>query len=222
MWIAGGGGGIVGIAITHALLDERHEVEVIDRDGASGAASVGNAGLIAHIDVLPLASAKAWAQLPRWTLDPLGPLSIAPAYLPRALTLASALCRREPAGTDGSRDAGNSRPQRGIAAGAWERRLAGLGLSTLLRRRGILSVWINRSDFAAASTLHARQSALGIPVERIDNEISWSVEEREILASEPEAAYLLVRLLSSLLKYCIRSAYRMYCLAMPMTVRTDA
>ncbi|MFX5999187.1 FAD-dependent oxidoreductase, partial [Acinetobacter baumannii] len=55
-----------------------------------------------------------------------------------------------------------------VALPAWENRLAKLGLEALLRRRGVLSVWTDPSDCAAAASLHSRQSALGIPVERLD------------------------------------------------------
>lgn len=163
------GAGIVGVSIAHALLDEGHEVELIDREGPAAGASAGNAGWIAHMDILPLAGPKAWAHMPKWMLDPLGPLAIAPGHLPR---LAPWLLRFLAA----------SRPSR-IAAGtaalsalnaaalpAWERRLAALGLSDLLRRKGILSVWTDRRDFAGAARLHARQDALGIPVERLDGD----------------------------------------------------
>ncbi|MGL4287561.1 MAG: NAD(P)/FAD-dependent oxidoreductase [Phreatobacter sp.] len=167
MRIAVVGGGIIGIAVTHALLDEGHEVELIDRDGPSGGASAGNAGWIAHMDILPLASPKAWTHLPRWMLDPLGPLSIAPAHLPRLLPW---LLRFGAASMPGRIAAGSAaiRAINAVALPAWERRLARLGQEALLRRRGVLSVWTNPSDFAAAAALHSRQSALGIPVERLD------------------------------------------------------
>src|SRR5918997_5189561 len=77
------GGGIVGLAGAHALLDRGHAVTVVDPAGEPGRACEGNAGWIAHTDVLPLASPKVWRHLPRWLADPLGPLAIRPAYLPR-------------------------------------------------------------------------------------------------------------------------------------------
>ncbi|MBP2300730.1 NAD(P)/FAD-dependent oxidoreductase [Azospirillum picis] len=167
MRIAVVGAGIIGVALAHALLDEGHEVDLYDREGPAAGASAGNAGWIAHMDILPLASPKAWAHMPRWVVDPLGPLSISPRHLPR---LAPWLLRFVAA----------SRPDR-IAAGsraihalnalslpAWERRLDGLGLSHHLRRTGILSVWTDRSAFAAADGLLRRQSELGIAVERLD------------------------------------------------------
>ena len=67
------GSGIIGIAAAHALLDRQHQVTLVDADGPASGASRGNAGWIAHLDILPLASPKAWRTLPRWLLDPLGP-----------------------------------------------------------------------------------------------------------------------------------------------------
>ncbi|MBP2230063.1 D-amino-acid dehydrogenase [Azospirillum agricola] len=167
MRIAVVGAGIVGVAIAHALLDEGHGVELFDREGPAAGASAGNAGWIAHMDILPLASPKAWAHMPRWILDPLGPLSIAPRHLP---ALAPWLLRFVAASRPG-RIAAGSRAIHALNASslpAWERRLAALGLDGHLRRRGILSVWTDAAGFAASAALHARQAVLGIPVERLD------------------------------------------------------
>ena len=54
------GAGIVGLSCAHALLDEGHAVTLIDPGAQEGRACEGNAGWIAHTDILPLASAKAW------------------------------------------------------------------------------------------------------------------------------------------------------------------
>lgn len=161
------GGGVVGLACAHALADEGHAVEIVDRGEADAAASTGNAGWIAHMDILPLASPKAWANMPRWMLDPLGPLSISPTYLPWLLpwlvrfTLASAPGRI-------ARGAAAIHALNALSMPAWDRRAASSSVGDLFRRRGILSVWTRPADFAAAADLHARQTALGIPVERLD------------------------------------------------------
>jgi D-amino-acid dehydrogenase len=47
--------------------------------------SFGNAGALAFSDILPLASPGIIWKAPRWLLDPLGPLSIPPRYLPSIL-----------------------------------------------------------------------------------------------------------------------------------------
>jgi D-amino-acid dehydrogenase len=77
------GAGIVGLAIALTLRRRGHEVLVIDRRGIAAEASRGNAGAFAFSDILPLASPGILRQAPRWLLDPLGPLALRPAYLPR-------------------------------------------------------------------------------------------------------------------------------------------
>ena len=77
------GAGIVGLAIALRLQREGRQVTVIDRKGVAAEASRGNAGAFAFTDILPLASPGMLRKAPRWLLDPLGPLSIAPRYLPR-------------------------------------------------------------------------------------------------------------------------------------------
>jgi D-amino-acid dehydrogenase len=76
------GAGIVGLATAHALLDRGYEVVLVEPGGKQGRPTDGNAGWIAHTDIMPLASPKAWRNLPRWLMDPLGPLTIRPGYLP--------------------------------------------------------------------------------------------------------------------------------------------
>jgi D-amino-acid dehydrogenase len=77
------GAGIVGMAIALRLQREGRQVTVIDRTGVAAEASRGNAGAFAFTDILPLASPGMLRKAPGWLLDPLGPLSIAPTYLPR-------------------------------------------------------------------------------------------------------------------------------------------
>lgn len=77
------GAGSVGMAIALRLQREGRQVTVIDRSGVAAEASRGNAGAMAFTDIMPLASPGILRKAPRWLLDPLGPLSIAPAYLPR-------------------------------------------------------------------------------------------------------------------------------------------
>ena len=77
------GGGIVGIATAALLCEAGHEVTVIDRSGLARETSRGNAAALAFSDIMPLASPKILFRAPKWLLDPLGPLSIRPSYLPR-------------------------------------------------------------------------------------------------------------------------------------------
>ncbi|NMJ42951.1 FAD-dependent oxidoreductase [Roseomonas sp. JC162] len=77
------GAGVVGIATACHLVEEGRRVLLIDRDAPARGASFGNAGGFAFSDVMPLASPGIMRKAPKWLLDPLGPLAIPPAYLPR-------------------------------------------------------------------------------------------------------------------------------------------
>jgi D-amino-acid dehydrogenase len=79
------GAGIVGLCCARALLREGHAVTVIDRDPVGDKVSFGNAGGLGVTEILPAATPGVIWQVPRWLVDPLGPLSIRPAHLPRPL-----------------------------------------------------------------------------------------------------------------------------------------
>ena len=74
------GAGVVGLATALRLQQEGYEVALIDRNGPGEMASRGNAAGIAWTDIAPLASKGMWRKIPGWLLDPLGPLSVRPAY----------------------------------------------------------------------------------------------------------------------------------------------
>jgi D-amino-acid dehydrogenase len=161
------GAGIVGVVTTHALLDAGHTVTVIDPGDEPGRPCDGNAGWIAHVDVMPLASPKVWRHLPRWMMDPLGPLTIRPAYLPAIVPwLARFVLAAHPGRIE--RSIAAIRALNAEALPAWHRRLAALNLDHHLRERGLLSVWSSEAAFKAAASVIERQRAFGIPVELLD------------------------------------------------------
>src|ERR1700748_1982854 len=77
------GAGIVGLASAQKLQAAGRSVTLIDREGVALGASFGNAGAFAFSDILPLAVSGKLNKVPRWLLDPLGPLTIPPSYLLR-------------------------------------------------------------------------------------------------------------------------------------------
>src|SRR6187397_3082848 len=79
------GAGIIGITVAAYLAETGHSVTFIDRTGICEETSSGNAAALAFSDVLPLAHKGMMRQLPKWLADPLGPLSVPPAYLPKLL-----------------------------------------------------------------------------------------------------------------------------------------
>lgn len=74
------GAGVVGLSAALALQARGRSVTVLDREGPAAGASAGNAGAFAFTDILPLASPGLLRKAPKWLLDPLGPLSVPPAY----------------------------------------------------------------------------------------------------------------------------------------------
>ena len=77
------GGGIIGISASCHLAEEGRSLVLVEQGDLAKGASFGNAGAFAFSDVMPLASPGIMRKAPGWLLDPLGPLSIPPAYLPR-------------------------------------------------------------------------------------------------------------------------------------------
>ncbi|NTF44709.1 FAD-binding oxidoreductase [Rhizobium rhizogenes] len=74
------GAGVIGLSTAIAAQSRGLTVVVVDREGPAAGASAGNAGAFAFTDILPLASPGILKKAPKWLLDPLGPLSVPPAY----------------------------------------------------------------------------------------------------------------------------------------------
>ena len=74
------GAGVIGLSVALAVQARGLPVRVIERAGPAAGASAGNAGAFAFSDILPLAAPRILRQAPFWLADPLGPLSIPPAY----------------------------------------------------------------------------------------------------------------------------------------------
>ncbi len=74
------GAGVVGLSAAIAAQGRGLSVVVLDRAGPAAGASAGNAGAFAFTDILPLASPGILRKAPKWLIDPLGPLSVPPAY----------------------------------------------------------------------------------------------------------------------------------------------
>ena len=74
------GGGVIGISTALVLNMRGLSVSIVDREGPAAGASAGNAGAFAFSDIIPLASPGILRKAPRWLADPLGPLSVPPAY----------------------------------------------------------------------------------------------------------------------------------------------
>jgi len=74
------GAGIVGLACAHRLAMAGRRVVVFDRAGVAEGASRANQSALAFSDILPLAATGALRKVPKWLMDPLGPLTIRREY----------------------------------------------------------------------------------------------------------------------------------------------
>ncbi len=80
------GAGIVGVSCALHLVRRGHAVTVVDRLPPGEGCSKGNAGMFSSDSFVPLAMPGNLWNVPRWLIDPLGPLTVRwrhlPAYLP--------------------------------------------------------------------------------------------------------------------------------------------
>lgn len=77
------GAGIVGVCCARHLQLAGVPVTLIDRVPMGDGCSFGNAGVLSSWSCEPMARPGLWKSLPKWVLDPLGPVSLKLGYLPR-------------------------------------------------------------------------------------------------------------------------------------------
>ena len=163
------GGGIIALASAQKLLAAGRRVTIIERRGIAQGTSFGNAAAFAFSDILPLAASGKIRQVPKWLLDPLGPLSIPPAY---ALKIAPWLLRFW-------REGWPDRIQHSIAAQGAMMRLAEPemellvaeeGLGAMVRHDGSLELYESEAEFAASMPGWQAREAHGVPFEHVRGE----------------------------------------------------
>jgi D-amino-acid dehydrogenase len=160
------GAGVIGLSIALALQRRGRRVLVIDREGLAAGASRGNAGAFAYSDVLPLASPGLLARLPRWLLDPLGPLALRPAYLPRItpwLWRFWRACRAENVAASTQAQAALMR----LSAAATSRLIDSLDADALLHRHGNLHLYDSEASWRASLPGWQTRAQHGIAFEHL-------------------------------------------------------
>ena len=80
------GGGIVGLTVAEKLIDNGHNVTLIEKDAIAAGASAGNAAALAFDEVFPMASPALIKSALKWLVDPLGPFTIVPQDMPLLLS----------------------------------------------------------------------------------------------------------------------------------------
>jgi D-amino-acid dehydrogenase len=143
------GGGIVGICCAAHLAEAGHTVTVVDRTGICEETSAGNAAALAFTDMLPLAQKGMMRNLPRWLLDPLGPLAVPPAYLPKLLPW---LWRFWRAGSPKNYEASLAAQaaMMKLAEASWLELMDRSGTRDMLRGDGSLELYESEAEFRAS------------------------------------------------------------------------
>ncbi|WP_085905377.1 NAD(P)/FAD-dependent oxidoreductase [Kiloniella majae] len=79
------GAGIVGICTSLSLIEAGAKVRLIDRDAPGQGTSYGNAGVISPWSIIPQSMPGVWKNIPKWLLDPNGPVSVDFSHLPKLI-----------------------------------------------------------------------------------------------------------------------------------------
>lgn len=143
------GAGVIGITTALELQRRGHQVCVLDRKGVAAETSAGNAGAFAFPEVEPLATPGIMRKAPRWLIDPLGPLSIPPAY---ALQIAPWLYRFWRASRpDRYENLLNAQAQlMSLSSAAVERLIASVDGEDMMQRDGQMQLYESEAEFRAS------------------------------------------------------------------------
>ncbi|MGY3670975.1 NAD(P)/FAD-dependent oxidoreductase (plasmid) [Marinovum sp. KMM 9989] len=143
------GAGVIGISVALKLQSSGFRVQVLDRAGVAREASAASAGAFAFADVVPLATPGILRKAPKWLLDPLGPLSVPPAY---ALKIAPWMLRFWRASWRDRFEAALSAQSRlnGLAREALERQIQDVDGEPLMQRDGQLQLYEGAREFRAS------------------------------------------------------------------------
>ena len=161
------GAGVVGLSCAIAAKARGLSVTVLDREGPAAGASAGNAGAFAFTDILPLASPGILRKAPKWLMDPLGPLSVPPAY---ALQIAPWMFRFWRA-CSASRVAHATAAQTALmdlSKAELEPFLAETGTLPMLRKEGNLQVYESKAELEASLPGWDARQAHGIEFRHLD------------------------------------------------------
>lgn len=163
------GAGVVGLSAALAAQARGLSVMVVDREGPAAGASAGNAGAFAFTDILPLASPGILRKAPKWLLDPLGPLSVPPAY---ALKIAPWMYRfwRACSPKNVAHSTAAQTALMDLSKAELEPFLDATGTLPMLERRGNLQVYESDAEFAASLDGWKAREDHGIDFRHMDAE----------------------------------------------------
>ncbi|OPX56970.1 D-amino-acid dehydrogenase [Oceanospirillum multiglobuliferum] len=162
------GAGIIGISSALKLQSEGHRVLVLDRSGVAKETSCGNAGAFAFADIVPLATPGIMRKAPKWLLDPLGPLSIKPAY---ALKIIPWMLKFWRASWQDKYQAAMTAQASlmALSKAALERQIKAVNGEAMMRREGQLQLYEGEAEFNASLPGWQTRMAHGVVCELLES-----------------------------------------------------
>jgi D-amino-acid dehydrogenase len=169
------GAGIVGVSAAAFLQREGYKVTIVDRVPPGEGCSFGNAGGLAFSEIVPAVHSRMLLKIPRWLMDPLGPLTVRWSYLPKAMPWFMALAR-------------NSLPDRVKAITAaradlalrvvsdFETLLKAAGTADLIRYQDTLRVYDSEAQFQAEAPERDAKKAHGYEMARLSGDEAREIE----------------------------------------------
>ncbi|WP_371170486.1 NAD(P)/FAD-dependent oxidoreductase [Aliiroseovarius sp. 2305UL8-7] len=167
------GAGIIGVSTALELKARGRNPLLVDRKGIAKETSCGNAGAFAFPAIDPLATPGIMKKAPKWLVDPLGPLSVPPAYALQIMPWMLRFWRSS--WRDRYEDAISAQASlQQHCSEAFERQLDRFGDPALIRREGQLELYQGVAEFNASASKWQRRAAYGINFDLLKsaNEIS--------------------------------------------------
>ncbi|WP_180898976.1 NAD(P)/FAD-dependent oxidoreductase [Martelella soudanensis] len=160
------GGGIIGCMAARYLLAGGRRVTILERSAIAAGSSAGNAGILAFPEIVPIPSPGIAWKAPGWLLDPLGPLTIRPAYAAR---LAPWLWHfwRASSRANFERGLRVQAELMQLAADEFETIRKDARLSSFIVNTGTLDLYDSEKSFRAAAPDWAKKRAAGFDFHRV-------------------------------------------------------
>ncbi|HEX3882086.1 MAG TPA: FAD-binding oxidoreductase [Stellaceae bacterium] len=161
------GAGMVGICVASYLQRDGHSVFLIEPGNPGEGASFGNAGAFNASSVTPVAMPGTIRNVPKWLMDPVGPLSLRWSYLPRVLPY---LYRFWRAGTPEKvhEQARALRPLVGATLTALRPLIEAAGAEHFVHQRGHLYVYRSAESLAKDGLAWTLRRENGVTVDEFD------------------------------------------------------
>src|SRR5215472_7464401 len=182
------GAGMVGVCAASWLQRDGHSVFLVETGEPGHGASFGNAGCLNGSSVTPVSMPGVIRKVPRWLLDPLGPLSLRWSYLP---AIAPWLVRFIRAGSTPDKvraQARALRPLVGTTLEALSPLVAAAGAEDLVHRLGHLYVYRSAESLEKDRLAWDLRRENGVETDEFDADELRQLEPALSRESEPSRA----------------------------------